>query len=182
MRRKSILVMAVIPISVAYLARAQERLTGCIAEDKEIGSFVLSKTSGEQIPVSGPLDLRDHVGHRVELYGEFVEERQSFRPTKVTLISKDCKDRARGLTADDQGMGKEDTKITQKIRQAITGDESLSTLAHNIKIITRNGLVTLRGPVRSVQEKKSIEAKATAVAGSGKVQSELTVRRANPDQ
>ena len=55
-------------------------------------------------------------------------------------------------------------------------DKSLSTYAHNVKIISQNGMVTLKGPVRSEEEKKSIEAKANQVAGEGKVTSELDVK------
>ena len=54
-------------------------------------------------------------------------------------------------------------------------DKSLSTYAHNVKIISRNGTVTLKGPVRSENEKQAIEAKADDVAGKDKVVNELTV-------
>jgi osmotically-inducible protein OsmY len=55
-------------------------------------------------------------------------------------------------------------------------DKSLSTYAHNVKIITQNGQVTLRGPVRSEEEKRAVEAKAAEVAGDNKVTSELDVK------
>jgi osmotically-inducible protein OsmY len=55
-------------------------------------------------------------------------------------------------------------------------DKSLSTYAHNVKIITQNGQVTLKGPVRSEEEKKTVEAKATEVAGQNKVTSELNIK------
>ena len=55
-------------------------------------------------------------------------------------------------------------------------DKSLSTYAHNVKIITQNGQVTLKGPVRSEDEKRAIEAKATEVAGENKVTSELNIK------
>jgi osmotically-inducible protein OsmY len=54
-------------------------------------------------------------------------------------------------------------------------DKSLSTYAHNIKIITRDGKVTLKGPVRSEDEKAAIEAKAATVAGADNVTDQLTV-------
>ncbi len=54
-------------------------------------------------------------------------------------------------------------------------DKSLSTYAHNVKIIATNGVVTLRGPVRSEDEKAAIEAKAKAVAGMAGVRNRLTV-------
>jgi hyperosmotically inducible protein len=78
-------------------------------------------------------------------------------------------------TADDQKMNPADRAITQKIRKALHDDSALSTYAHNIKIITQDGKVTLRGPVRSEDEKTSIEAKAVAVAGAGNVTNQLEV-------
>jgi hyperosmotically inducible protein len=71
--------------------------------------------------------------------------------------------------ADQQKMNASDTAITQKIRREIYKDKSLSTYAHNIKVITQDGKVTLRGPVRSEEEKSNLQAKAIAVAGEDKV-------------
>jgi osmotically-inducible protein OsmY len=59
----------------------------------------------------------------------------------------------------------------------VVADETLSTYAHNIKIITRSGMVTLRGPVRSEVEKRSIETKAKTVAGEAQVRNDLTVTK-----
>jgi len=78
-------------------------------------------------------------------------------------------------TADQQKMNPADREITQKIRSAITGDKSLSTYAHNVKVITRNGKVTLKGPVRSDDEKSSLVGKATSVAGEGNVTDQMEV-------
>ena len=78
-------------------------------------------------------------------------------------------------TADQQKMNPADRAITQKIRKAIHEDTTLSTYAHNIKIITQDGKVTLRGPVRSQEEKSNIEAKAVAVAGEGNVTDQLEI-------
>jgi hyperosmotically inducible protein len=78
-------------------------------------------------------------------------------------------------TADQQKMNPADRETTKKIRAAIYQDKSLSTYAHNIKVITQNGSVTLKGPVRSDDEKANIEAKAAAVAGQDNVHSQLTV-------
>jgi hyperosmotically inducible periplasmic protein len=80
------------------------------------------------------------------------------------------------LTADQQKENRSDRDITQQIRQAIMKDKSLSTYAHNVKIITQNGQVTLKGPVRSEDEKKTVEAKATEVAGESNVISELDIK------
>jgi hyperosmotically inducible periplasmic protein len=78
-------------------------------------------------------------------------------------------------TADQQKENGSDRKLTQQIRRAVVKDKSLSTDAHNVKIITQNGAVTLKGAVKSDQEKQAIESKATEIAGSGKVTNELQV-------
>ncbi len=80
-----------------------------------------------------------------------------------------------GTTADDQKNNQADRETTRKIRKAIIADKSLSTYAHNVKIVTVNGSVVLKGPVRSEEEKAAVEAKAKEVAGGGSVNSELTV-------
>jgi hyperosmotically inducible protein len=78
-------------------------------------------------------------------------------------------------TADQQKMNTADRETTKKIRSALMNDKSLSTDAHNIKIITQNGMVTLKGPVRSEDEKTAIQAKAQQIAGDSNVTSELKV-------
>jgi len=78
-------------------------------------------------------------------------------------------------TADQQKMNPSDRAITQQIRKAIHQDKAVSTYAHNIKIITQGGKVTLRGPVRSEDEKNSLEAKAISVAGQENVTNQLEI-------
>jgi hyperosmotically inducible protein len=78
-------------------------------------------------------------------------------------------------SADQQKMNAADRELTRKIRKAIHDDSNLSTYAHNIKIISQNGKVTLRGPVRSEEEKANIAAKAVAAAGQDNVSNELQV-------
>jgi hyperosmotically inducible protein len=75
----------------------------------------------------------------------------------------------------DQSENEADRAITQNIRKAITADDSLSTNAKNVKIITNDGTVTLRGPVKSEKEKADIEAKAKQVAGVKKVDNQLEI-------
>jgi hyperosmotically inducible periplasmic protein len=79
-------------------------------------------------------------------------------------------------TAGQQKNNISDRNLTQQIRKAIMSDKSLSTYAHNVKVITQNGQVTLKGPVRSDDDKRAIEAKATEIAGQDKVTSELAVK------
>lgn len=80
------------------------------------------------------------------------------------------------MTADQQQSNRSDRDLTQQIRKAIVADKNFSTYAHNVKVITQNGQVTLKGPVRSEEEKRAVEARAAEVAGAGKVTSELTVK------
>jgi hyperosmotically inducible periplasmic protein len=78
-------------------------------------------------------------------------------------------------TADQQKNDAADRELAQKIRQSINSDKSLSTDGHNVKVIVRNGMVTLKGPVKSEEEKKNIEEKAADLAGADKVTNKLTV-------
>lgn len=79
----------------------------------------------------------------------------------------------------DQSESETDRRITQKIRQAIMSDKAFSTNAKNIKIITIKGVVTLRGPVASSQEKDAIASKANDVQGIERVDNQLEVTRSN---
>ncbi|HEY4904897.1 MAG TPA: BON domain-containing protein [Candidatus Sulfotelmatobacter sp.] len=79
-------------------------------------------------------------------------------------------------TADQQKLDHSDRDIAKQIRQSVVKDKSLSTYAHNVKIISQNGMVTLRGLVRSEDEKRAIEADAAAVVGQDKVTSEIEVQ------
>jgi osmotically-inducible protein OsmY len=81
-------------------------------------------------------------------------------------------------TADNAKDNMSDRDIMQKIRKAVMDDKSLSSNAHNAKIIAQNGKVTLKGPVKSDEEKQTLEQKATEVAGAGNVTNELTVKSA----
>jgi hyperosmotically inducible periplasmic protein len=81
------------------------------------------------------------------------------------------------MTADQQSNSKDDLEITRKIREAIVKDRSLSTSAHNVKIVTVDRIVTLRGPVVSTEEKASIAEKAKKVAGVSKVDNQLEIAK-----
>jgi hyperosmotically inducible protein len=78
-------------------------------------------------------------------------------------------------TADDQKNSKEDIALTARIRKALMDDKGLSMAAHNVKIITQNGIVTLRGTVKSDAEKEAVAAKARELAGAAMVSDSLTV-------
>ena len=86
------------------------------------------------------------------------------------------RDRAKGaVTADQQKENAGDRDLTQKIRKSLMADKSLSTYAHNVKVVAQGGQVTLKGPVRTEEEKRNVEAKAVEVAGAGHVVNEISI-------
>ena len=104
--------------------------------------------------------------------------------TAITVLAQtpadntkvNSQDRAKGeVTADQQKENAGDREIAKKIRQSLINDEGLSTYAHNVKVVVQGGQVTLKGPVRSEDEKKVVEAKAIEVAGAGHVTNEISV-------
>ena len=81
-------------------------------------------------------------------------------------------------TADRQGSAASDVKLTAAIRRALVADKTLSTYAHNIKIITRNGIVTLKGPIRSDAEMQALIGKAAQISGRpDDVVNQMSVKR-----
>lgn len=91
-----------------------------------------------------------------------------------TKVNK--RDRAEGAqTADQQKENPADRELAKKIRAALTDDDTLSTYAQNVKVIVRDGHVTLKGPVRSAAEKTSVAAKAVEIAGKGHVTNSLSI-------
>ena len=81
-----------------------------------------------------------------------------------------------GQTADKQPNAKSDRLTTANVRKAIIADKALSVYAHNIKIITRSGVVTLKGPVKSDQEKQQVTSDAASAVSPDKIVDQLTVK------
>jgi len=107
-------------------------------------------------------------------YGQTQDESTKPDNTKVNKRDRNAGE----VTADQQKMNRTDRELTRKIRRSIMADKSLSTYAHNIKIISQNGAVTLKGPVKSDDEKKAVMAKAVDVAGSAdKVTDQISVKQ-----
>jgi osmotically-inducible protein OsmY len=102
-----------------------------------------------------------------------VQAQQPPAPDNSKVNTRDRKPSA--VTADQQKDNKSDLEITKQIRKALMADKSLSTYAHNVKIVTRDGKVTLKGPVRSEDEKQIIEAKAADVAGATNITNQVSV-------
>jgi osmotically-inducible protein OsmY len=98
--------------------------------------------------------------------------------TPTTNPDNSAINQKQGNTADQQSEASSDRMLTKKIRQALIADKSLSTYGHNVKIITKDGSVTLKGPVKSEEEKQSIASKAQSIVGSpDKVTNQLLVKQ-----
>ena len=104
------------------------------------------------------------------------QDQQPSAPAADNTKVNQQEDNKTGSTAERQKENSSDRELARQIRRALTKDKSLSTYAHNVKVISRDGRVTLKGPVRSDEEKQAIEAKAKAVAGEGKVDDQLEVQ------
>jgi hyperosmotically inducible protein len=97
------------------------------------------------------------------------------QPDNTTVNKRDRN--ADQVTADQQKNNRPDRELTKDIRRSIMADKSLSSYAHNIKIVSQNGTVTLKGPVKSDDEKQAVIAKAVAVVGSSdKVTDQVSVK------
>jgi hyperosmotically inducible periplasmic protein len=127
----------------------------------------LSKKIGIEVAILGACLL---LGASMPAGTPIPQDQQSAAPDN----SKNNRDKT-SPTADQQKMSAADRELTKKIRASIASDKSLSTYAHNIKIISQGGKITLRGPVRSEDEKAAIESKATAIAGPNTVTNMLDV-------
>ncbi|MEO5952551.1 MAG: BON domain-containing protein [Chloroflexia bacterium] len=92
--------------------------------------------------------------------------------TKVNKRDRSASER----TADQAKETTSDRDIMQKIRKAIVEEKSLSTYAHNVKVISEHGKVTLKGPVHTDEERKTVEGKAVEVAGVGNVTNQISVK------
>jgi hyperosmotically inducible periplasmic protein len=96
------------------------------------------------------------------------------KPDNTATNERDRSDETK--TSGDQSNSSADLKITQAIRQALMKDGELSTTAKNIKVITANGQVTLRGPVKTAQEKAKIDQIAKSAAGGAQIDDQLDVK------
>lgn len=112
------------------------------------------------------------------LVGGAADLRAQQQPTAPDNTKVNTRDRRpSAVTADQQKNNQTDLETTRQIRKALVADKSLSTYAHNVKVVTRNGKVTLKGPVRSEDEKKAVEAKAVEVAGASNVTNQISVAK-----
>ncbi|HEY6991008.1 MAG TPA: BON domain-containing protein [Bryobacteraceae bacterium] len=100
------------------------------------------------------------------------------KPPDNTRMNK--RDKSQSEPTADQGKNNlSDRQLMSHIRRDVTKDKTLSTYAHNVKIIAEHGKVTLKGPVRSDDEKRTIEEYARKYAGDGNVTNELDIKAEN---
>lgn len=102
------------------------------------------------------------------------DENSSALPADNTKVNQRDRDKSQP-TADQQKEGKSDRQIAAEIRRSLVKDKSLSTYAHNVKVIVQGGAVTLKGPVRSDEEKQAVESKAAEVAGADKITNQIEI-------
>ncbi len=93
-----------------------------------------------------------------------------------TAVNKQDRSTAAPPSADQAKANMSDTQLMAHIRRDVVKDKSISTYGHNVKIVARHGRVTLRGPVHSEDEKKTIDDYARKYAGDGNVTDNLTVK------
>ena len=114
--------------------------------------------AGALVLMSGPASGQDPKGTKPD-------------NTKVNQRDRDKAEPA----ADQQKETKGDRQLAASIRRAIVKDKTLSTYAHNVKVIVKDGMVTLKGPVRSEEERKAVETLAASAGGGASIANELTV-------
>ena len=107
----------------------------------------------------------------------FAADNEKAKPDNTSTNERDRSGETK--TSGDQSNSSADLKIAQAIRQALIKDDQLSTTAKNIKVITANGQVTLRGPVKTAQEKARVDQIAKSAAGGAQIDDQLDVKGSN---
>jgi len=104
----------------------------------------------------------------------FASDNEKAKPDNTATNERDRSSETQ--TSGDQSNSKDDVNTTAAIRRAVVKDDSLSATAKNVKIITANGTVTLRGPVKTDAEKAKIAKLAESAAGNAKISNQLEVK------
>jgi len=104
----------------------------------------------------------------------FASDNEKAKPDNTATNERDRSSETQ--TSGDQSNSKDDVNTTAAIRRAVVKDNSLSATAKNVKIITANGTVTLRGPVKTDAEKAKIAKLAESAAGNAKINNQLEVK------
>jgi hyperosmotically inducible protein len=138
------------------------------------GMFVAPLSRAETAHHGKTLAPKSKADKRVER----ANDDSATRAADNTAANKRDRD-GKGVTADQQNNRPGDLELAADIRRGLMDDKGLSTNAHNVKVIVDKGNVTLKGPVASEAEKKTVENLATQAADKhkGKVTSELSIAR-----
>lgn len=97
------------------------------------------------------------------------------KPAAADNTKQNERDKNKAVSPFDQGNNQADLDTTQNIRKALMADESLSTDAKNVKVVTNNGVVALRGAVKDSSERSTVESIAKRYAGSNRVDNQVEV-------
>jgi SH3 domain-containing YSC84-like protein 1 len=156
----------------------EEILTGTVRRPATAGPFLaqLQRFSGKGVPPAvvpakshQPMTPQNHQTNTA------IPQNGSGNAAPDNTANNQPDQAASATTADQQENGKSDLELTASIRRSIVADGSLSTYAHNVKIVVQNGVATLKGPVRTAEEKTAIEAKAAAVVGQDHVVDQIEI-------
>ena len=159
----------------------EEILTGTVKRPATAATFLaqLQRFSGKGTPpaVAAKSQQRQPVQNNPsETASVSAQDRSSQTASDADNTVNNKPDHAgSGTTADQQKSGNSDLQLTASIRQSIVADSSLSTYAHNVKIVVEDGEATLKGPVRTQEEKSTVAAKAAAIVGQDNVVDEMSV-------
>jgi len=107
--------------------------------------------------------------------GEATAATQKAKATESTASVREPESSTAKASVLDQGNDEGDLDLTQRIRKQLLADDALSFSAKNVKIITKDGVVTLAGAVKNETEANEVRQKATAEAGQGHVKDELQI-------
>jgi len=150
-----------------------------------IPTWIVAGASGLLLAVAAPAGADQHerpgqpaAGSAAETPRSTEQRAQANAPAAPDDTGRNVRDReGASVTPMDQSNEPRDLELTRKIREAVTSHDQLSTNAQNVKIVTRGGVVTLRGPVDSEQEKQLVESIAQRNAAGMRVESQLEVAR-----
>lgn len=156
---KNFLIVVLFVGGLAFLAACESRQT---ADN--------SRRAGDSVHADNPVPAADSSVRAADSSGRVANDSVRAADNSARNVA-DRKDSA--VTSGDQSNAQADLDITQKIRKSVVADDSLSTNAQNVKIITSKGVVTLRGPVANAEEKANIGRIAQNVAGVSRVDNQI---------
>lgn len=159
----------IIPLAVIGL------LAGCNQSDNTSNGSSRGASGDETATVSRT--SRNDTNGNSRVYSKNTNDAESYKADNTGRNVRDRSDAT--LTPDEQGSNDSDRELTRGVRRAISTNDQFSVLAKNVKVITVNGKVTLRGPVENEQEKQGVESAAKSAAPGATVDNQLEVKTTN---